>query len=241
MATVNAALHFMDAAAGGGTPGTITGTSAANTLNGTTGNDTINGLGGNDTLNGNAGNDTLDGGTGADAMKGGAGNDIYYVDNSGDRVTELLSAGTDEVRTTITQTLASNVEKGTALGTAAINLTGNTLANTLTGNSAANTLNGAGGNDTLNGGLGNDTLTGGAGRDVFLFSDVASGADKITDFVSGSDKINLHAFGITAAQVHTAVSGSNLVISVDADHNGTNDFSITLIGVTHIAASDYVF
>jgi Ca2+-binding RTX toxin-like protein len=242
VAAVKAALHFQTSGGGGGgTPGTITGTSAANTLNGTTGADTINGLGGNDTLNGNAGNDTLDGGTGADAMKGGAGNDIYYVDNSGDRVTELSGAGTDEVRTTITQTLAANVEKGTALGTAAINLTGNALANVLTGNSAANTLNGAGGNDTLNGGLGNDTLTGGAGRDVFMFGDVTSGADRITDFVSGTDKINLHALGITAAQVHTAVSGTNLVISVDADHNGTNDFSITLVGVTHIAASDYIF
>jgi len=240
VANVNAALHFMGSG-GGGTPGTIIGTANADTLNGTSGNDTINGLGGNDTLNGNGGNDTLDGGAGADIMKGGAGNDIYFVDNTGDRVTELSGAGTDEVRTTITQTLATNVEKGTALGTAAINLTGNTLANTLTGNSAANTLNGGAGNDTLKGGLGNDVLTGGTGADVFLYSDVSSGADRITDFVSGADKINLHALGITAAQVHTAVSGSNLVIGVDADHNGTNDFTITLTGVTHISASDYIF
>jgi Ca2+-binding RTX toxin-like protein len=239
VASVNTALHFMES--GGGTPGTITGTSGADTLNGTSGNDTINGLAGNDTLNGSGGNDTLDGGTGADVMKGGTGNDVYYVDNIGDRVTELSGQGTDEVRSSISYTLGSYVEKATALGSGAINLTGNTLANTLTGNSGANVIKGNGGADTIKGGLGNDTLSGGAGADVFVYTDVASGADKITDFVSGSDKINLHALGITSANVHTAVSGSNLVISVDADHNGSNDFTITLVGVTHIAASDYIF
>jgi Ca2+-binding RTX toxin-like protein len=145
------------------------------------------------------------------------------------------------VRSSISYTLGSYVEKATALGSGAINLTGNTLANTLTGNSGANVIKGNGGADTIKGGLGNDTLSGGAGADVFVYTDVASGADKITDFVSGSDKINLHALGITSANVHTAVSGSNLVISVDADHNGSNDFTITLVGVTHIAASDYIF
>ena len=243
VANVSAALHFQTSGGGGGggTPGTITGTSGADTLNGTSGNDTINGLGGNDTLSGSGGNDILDGGTGNDTMRGGTGNDIFYVDSTSDVVTELSGQGSDEVRSTVSYTLGSNLEKATALGSGAINLTGNTLANTLTGNSGANIVKGNGGADTIKGGLGNDTLSGGSGADVFVYSDVNSGADKITDFVSGSDKINLHAFGMTSANVHTAVSGSNLVISVDADHNGTNDFTITLVGVTHIAAADYVF
>ena len=241
VANVSAALHFQTSGGGGGTPGTITGTSGADTLNGTSAADTINGLGGNDTLNGSGGNDILDGGTGNDTMRGGTGNDIFYVDSTSDVVTELSGQGSDEVRSTVSYTLGSNLERATALGSGAINLTGNTLANTLTGNSGANIIKGNGGADTIKGGLGNDTLSGGSGVDVFVYSDVNSGADKITDFVSGSDKINLHAFGITSANVHTAVSGSNLVISVDADHNGTNDFTITLVGVTHIAASDYVF
>ena len=232
VANVSAALHFQTSGGGGGTPGTITGTSGADTLNGTSAADTINGLGGNDTLNGSGGNDILDGGTG---------NDIFYVDSTSDVVTELSGQGSDEVRSTVSYTLGSNLERATALGSGAINLTGNTLANTLTGNSGANIIKGNGGADTIKGGLGNDTLSGGSGVDVFVYSDVNSGADKITDFVSGSDKINLHAFGITSANVHAAVSGSNLVISVDADHNGTNDFTITLVGATHIAASDYVF
>src|SRR5262249_49624709 len=60
-------------------------------------------------------------------------------------------------------------------GTAAINLTGNSLANSLTGNAGNNVLGGGagddelrglGGNDTLNGGLGADSMAGGAGDDV---------------------------------------------------------------------------
>jgi Ca2+-binding RTX toxin-like protein len=151
-----------------------------------------------------------------------------------------LNQGTDEVRTTVGYTLGSNVENATALGTAAINLTGNTLANTLTGNSAVNTLSGGAGNDILRGGGGNDVLTGGTGSDKFVF-EAGGGNDKVTDFVSGTDKIDLHLLGITSADVHTAVSNGNMVISVDADHNGTTDFTITLNGVTHLSASDYIF
>jgi Ca2+-binding RTX toxin-like protein len=257
VATVQAGLHFDGSTPppppppGGATDGddTLSGGTAADTIHGLGGNDTISGNGGNDmlygdagndSLNGGAGNDTLDGGTGNDAMNGGTGNDIYFVDSTSDKVTESLNQGTDEVRTTIGYTLGSNVENATALGTAAINLTGNTLANTLTGNSAVNTLSGGGGNDILRGGGGNDVLTGGTGSDKFVF-EAGGGNDKVTDFVSGTDKIDLHLLGITSADVHTAVSNGNMVISVDADHNGTTDFTITLTGVTHLSASDYIF
>jgi Ca2+-binding RTX toxin-like protein len=257
VATVQAGLHFDGSTPppppppGGATDGddTLNGGTAADTIHGLGGNDTISGNGGNDmlygdagndSLNGGAGNDTLDGGTGNDAMNGGTGNDIYFVDSTSDKVTESLNQGTDEVRTTIGYTLGSNVENATALGTAAINLTGNTLANTLTGNSAVNTLSGGGGNDILRGGGGNDVLTGGTGSDKFVF-EAGGGNDKVTDFVSGTDKIDLHLLGITSADVHTAVSNGNMVISVDADHNGTTDFTITLTGVTHLSASDYIF
>ncbi len=37
------------------------------------------------TLSGNAGSNLLDGRGGADAMLGGAGNDVYFVDNPGDK------------------------------------------------------------------------------------------------------------------------------------------------------------
>ncbi|MGO8119392.1 protease, partial [Rhizobium leguminosarum] len=53
------------------------------------------------TIIGGAGNDLLDGGAGNDALIGGAGNDIYVVDSASDIVTELVSAGTDEIRTSL--------------------------------------------------------------------------------------------------------------------------------------------
>ncbi|WP_275519449.1 DUF4347 domain-containing protein [Trichormus sp. NMC-1] len=118
----------------------ITGTAANNILNGTAnadridgldGSDTLYGLAGNDDLYGGNGNDTLNGGTGADALIGGLGNDSYYVDNVGDIVTEAANAGTDTVFSTVTYTLANNVERLTLQGTSAINGTGNTLNNVL--------------------------------------------------------------------------------------------------------------
>ena len=109
---------------------------------------------------------------GADTMIGGTGNDTYVVDNAGDVVNETGGTGIDIVQSSITFSLANTarvlgtVENLTLTGTAAINGTGNSLANVIIGNAAANELNGGAGNDTLYGGAGNDTLTGGAANDT---------------------------------------------------------------------------
>jgi Ca2+-binding RTX toxin-like protein len=157
----------------------------------------------NNALTGNAANNILNGGTGTDRLVGGTGDDTYVVDSTTDTITENASAGTDLVQSSVTFSLANiaNVENLTLSGTSAINGTGNTLDNTLTGNTGANTLNGGNGNDMLYGGLGNDTLTGGAGADHFVFNttlNASSNRDTITDFVSGTDKIDLENAVMTA-------------------------------------------
>ena len=153
-----------------------------------TGKATINATGNDldNTLTGNEAANVLDGATGNDTMVGGKGNDTYYVDATGDAVTEAANAGTDTIITSLSTysiSALTNLENLSYSGSSNAILTGNALINTLTGSS---------GNDALTGGLGNDILTGGSGADSFVFDTVANASknkDTITDFVSGIDHI----------------------------------------------------
>ncbi|TXI18293.1 MAG: hypothetical protein E6Q62_07060 [Nitrosomonas sp.] len=177
---------------------TLTGTAAINgtgndlnnTLTGNNAANELNGQAGNDRLVGGGGNDTLIGWSGADAMIGGPGNDTYFVENTGDSVTENLNQGTDLVSSRLTYTLPANVENLTLTGTAAVNGTGNGQANLITGNPAANQLKGLAGNDILDGGTGNNVLTGGTGNDFFRFSTTGH-VDRITDYNVANDTVQL--------------------------------------------------
>lgn len=211
--------------------GTLTGT--ASTL---TGNALDNVLMGNalaNTLNGGAGNDTLDGGQGADAMNGGAGNDVYYVDHAGDTIVEAAGGGTDTVHSALAINLATlgggQVENAVLSGTAAVNLTGNTLANRLEGNAANNVLNGGAGADIMIGGAGNDTyyvdnvadvvteLSGGGTDTVFSYlSAYTLGANVERGRILASGAANLT--GNAAANLIYAGAGNNRI-----DGAGGND------------------
>jgi Ca2+-binding RTX toxin-like protein len=84
-------------------------------------------------------------------------------------------------------------------GAGADTISGNGGADSLTGNGGNDTLAGGAGNDTLTGGAGVDRLTGDAGSDVFVFTAASdsTGAsfDSITDFTSGTDKIQVNLSG----------------------------------------------
>ncbi len=209
-----------------------TGNTLANYL---TGNSAIN------TLTGLAGDDTLDGKGGADKLTGGAGNDTYIVDNTGDVITENASEGTDTVKSSVTYTLATNVENLTLLNTSAINGTGNTSANALTGNSAINTLTGLAGNDTIDGGAGNDSLVGGTGNDAYLFRRT-DGQDTINDYSTTTTDVDTLKLtdGITSTEPVIVKQNGDLYVFV----NGTNyvkiasQFSATTYGIERLEVSD---
>ncbi|RLJ64793.1 DUF4347 domain-containing protein [Sulfurisoma sediminicola] len=159
------------------------------------GTDNLNGTGNQfgNTIVGNSGNNILDGGAGGDALQGGQGNDTYILDNVSDGISESFNEGTDSVRSSVTFSLAANLENLELTGTYNLDGTGNELDNVIVGNAGINHLDGGAGNDRLEGGDGNDFLTGGTGVDVFVLG--AGSKDFITDFVTGTggDRIDLGA------------------------------------------------
>ena len=210
--------------------------------------------------------DIIDGGAGADAMEGTLGNDIYIVDNAADVIIELGGGGTDSVivDAAVNYTLAADLENLTLRNVGALQGSGNNLDNTIIGNASANTLlgllgndllDGAGGNDAMNGGAGFDTMTGGAGADRFVFgSDIAEIGNNplfletITDFLTGTDKLDFSAtgypqFAYIGAAAFSAANQLRFnagVLYGNVDVNLASDFQIGMTGVATLAASDII-
>jgi|GEM_PF-6956325 len=200
-------------------------------------------------LTGTAGNDILSG-SGRGPMAGGLGDDTYLVNNASMVIIENANGGVDLVRSSVSFTLAPNVENLTATGADAMNLTGNSSNNILTGNSAANRLLGGGGADVLIGGL---------GADRFEFTSVADSGttpatwDVIQDFTRGQDKIDLSKIDASPAKGHqsfTLVASSgftapgqlrfdNGVLFGNTDVDADAEFAIQVVGMTSLQASDF--
>ena len=233
---------------------TIVGNAGTNTLTGGSGNDLLYGKAGNDRLYGGADNDLLDGGGGLDLLVGGLGNDRYRVDNAGDQVTEAIGEGTDTVYSTVSYRLSSGsaVEYLRAADPAAtkwLNLIGNELAQTLVGNAGAN---------MMNGGAGDDLLTGGGGSDRFVFTNLGD-TDTISDFMSGTDRIDVSgfdanansagdqaftfigsgAFTNTAGELHTFLDSGVRYVTGDVNGDGIADFIINL-GARTVETGDFL-
>lgn len=173
-------------------------------------------------LTGNAGDNILDGAAGADTLFGMGGDDIYLVDNLGDKIYETTTAtgstnagGNDTVITGLGWVLGRYIENLTLTGSANVDAAGNDLNNVLTGNA---------GNNQLNGGIGSDTLNGGAGDDVYL---VDSTGDVIGEAAGGGNdtaRVGINTGGVTYVlgdYVETAqvVSGVAINLTGNAQDN----------------------
>ena len=196
---------------------TITGNTSDNKIWGEDTDDHFSGGTGNDRLVGFEGSDTLDGGAGTDTLEGGLGSDTYYVDSLSDVVIEhpIDSSSTDVIRSTVTYSLADNIESLYLDGSLAIDGTGNANHNRLVGNGAANALYGGDGNDTLEGGAGTDTLAGGAGNDTYV-------VDSTSDVINEIDGEGLDT--VSSSMTYTlGANVENLTLAGTVAINGTGN------------------
>ena len=161
---------------------------------------------------------------GDDTIDGGGGFDLLRFDRTG--ISDLdvdLSAGT-ATGTWNSRAFAyriSNIEE-------------------VRGGSGNDTLRGSASNDTLEGGDGDDSLTGGKGRDTFIFG-AGDGADTITDFTDGEDRISFEESALTWQQILTS-STVRLDGGVRLDLSAHGGGTIDLIGTTlaDLDPSDFI-
>ena len=146
---------------------------------------------------------------------------------------------------------------------------------TLTGDKATNALSGLGGDDTIRGYAGNDVITGGAGIDLlfggvgedrFVFAaandsgTVKDTLDRINDFVSGKDMIDLSGIDADPAtlaedafayrgslkftgaggEVRVNISGDNATVRLDIDGDKDSDMTIFVRGGASLVETDFV-
>jgi len=244
-----------DTLAGGDQADQIVGGDGNDLMSAGKGLDSLDGGLGDDMLTGGIGNDTLVGGDGVDTANYATSSDAVTVNlttgvGGSTAPAAGVGSGTDSL-VGIESVIGSGFNDSLS-GDGTFNrleggngndyLFGALKADTLFGGAGNDTLFGGNGHDQLDGGdgddllasaLGADTLTGGAGADHFLFSRALDGLiniDTITDFVSGTDVIELSAsiFTAYAGQVgshigtsthltYTAVTG---VLAYDADGAG---------------------
>ncbi|CAI0694901.1 Serralysin precursor [Serratia quinivorans] len=144
-------------------------------------------------------------------------------------------------------------------GTNIENAIGGSGNDVLVGNALNNVLKGGAGNDFIFGGAGADTLWGGAGKDIFAFAAASDSTvkapDKIMDFTTGVDKIDLSAFATdiqfvggfsgNSNEATISSSGNNSVLALDlhghdvGNHGWQPDFLVNIVGQVN-AQTDFI-
>ena len=168
--------------------------------------------------------DTLLSSGGPNTLVGLGGDDLYYVNNTADVVTEAANEGFDSVLASVSYTLSANVE--------ALYMNGSGL--TGTGNGDANTLVTTGAN----------TLVGEDGNDTFVFSAGSANGATVADFnrdqVSEWDFLVFSGFGTEAQGATFSQIGTTDQWQI---HSGLDAHTETITFSNHAAvqAGDFVF
>ena len=133
----------------------------------------------------------------------------------------------------------------------------------LLGGGGNDLLNGGDGNDTIHGGAGIDKAWGGSGMDYFMFGNDAlgqGGIDEVMDFLTGTDKLDLSAidanklvsgdqaftliggksFSHKAGELQVKLYGDGMLVAGDINADGVADFSVWVLGVAKLGATDFV-
>jgi Ca2+-binding RTX toxin-like protein len=187
------------------------------------------------------------GGTVDGKIFGGGGDDMFIIDDKSLKIVENANEGWDTEKSSVSFTVAENVEEGMLLGKQDLAMTGSSGNDLLYGNKGDNHIAGDLGQDHIVAGTGNDTLTGGVkgasgdgSQDIFIFGP-HSGSDIITDFEAGTDKINLGAHGgfgsYADLKSHIHQMGSDVVIDLtDGDKITVQDMQ-----KADLHAGDFIF
>lgn len=125
-------------------------------------------------------------------------------------------------------------------------LTGSANTDQLSGLGSSDRLLGAAGDDILIGGDGRDTLVGGAGRDRFVYQTLQQGRDRIIEFSTAEDAIDLRSLfrGVRAIEAQPVAeyvrfnqAGARTQVQVDLDGSGGR-FSFRTLATLEQTAAD---
>ena len=238
-------------------------------LLGNGGNDILEGGAGNDMLEGGAGADRLTGGFGEDTasyVSSDAGVVVRLHSLAargghaeGDTFTGLVTVQDTEVPdiehligSSHDDTLAGDLRNNTLKGRDGDDtlyggpdggddwMYGENGNDSIFGGIGNDTVHGGIGNDTIYGGAGDDVLSGGADDDTFVFAP-GGGADTITDFGNGDDKLDLSTFADIASVDDLFIEQREGDVVIDLSNQGGGSITLQDFVIADLDASDFFF